>query len=166
MKRVLSSPEFCWHWPFVPSAAPASSTSFCAFHIGGWVGYARLVREQVLAARERDFVKPPAPSAPRLRIIVRHIFAQHHSASNRSACDRHGWSHPRRATMSFLRSPACRHRRQVGAPCSTTAAPPVRRSHPRALSRARGDAGVLSFNFIGTPCAIISTHARGIEAGL
>ena len=45
-----------------------------ALSLGGWVGYARLVRGQVLAAREREFVEAArALGASDLRIIVRHI---------------------------------------------------------------------------------------------
>jgi len=47
--------------------------AFVAFR-GGWVGYARLVRAQVLAAREREFVEAArALGASDLRVIVRHI---------------------------------------------------------------------------------------------
>ena len=45
-----------------------------ALSIGGWVGYARLVRAQVLAVRERGFVEAAhALGATDLRIITRHI---------------------------------------------------------------------------------------------
>jgi peptide/nickel transport system permease protein len=49
-------------------------TLVLALSIGGWVGYARLVRGQVLAAREREFVEAVrALGASDLRIVVRHI---------------------------------------------------------------------------------------------
>jgi peptide/nickel transport system permease protein len=45
-----------------------------ALSIGGWVGYARLVRAQVLSVREREFVEAArALGAKDLRIFVRHI---------------------------------------------------------------------------------------------
>jgi peptide/nickel transport system permease protein len=45
-----------------------------ALSIGGWVGYARLVRAQVLAVREREFVEAArAVGASDFRIFVRHI---------------------------------------------------------------------------------------------
>ena len=45
-----------------------------ALSIGGWVGYARLVRAQVLAAREREYVEAArALGASDLRILGRHI---------------------------------------------------------------------------------------------
>lgn len=46
-----------------------------ALSITGWVGYARLVRAQVLAVREREFVEAAqAIGASDLRIMLRHIF--------------------------------------------------------------------------------------------
>ena len=45
-----------------------------ALSLGGWIGYARLVRGQVLAARELEFVQAArALGASDLRVIVRHI---------------------------------------------------------------------------------------------
>src|SRR5439155_22918999 len=44
--------------------------------LGGWVGFARLVRAQVLAAREREYVEASrALGATDFRVIVRHILA-------------------------------------------------------------------------------------------
>ncbi len=45
-----------------------------ALSLGGWIGYARLVRGQVLQAREVEFVQAArALGAPDLRILTRHI---------------------------------------------------------------------------------------------
>ena len=45
-----------------------------ALSLGAWIGYARLVRGQVMAAKERDFVQAArALGAGDARIIVRHI---------------------------------------------------------------------------------------------
>jgi peptide/nickel transport system permease protein len=45
-----------------------------ALSISGWVGYARLVRAQVMAVKEREFVEAArALGAPDLRIVLRHI---------------------------------------------------------------------------------------------
>jgi peptide/nickel transport system permease protein len=45
-----------------------------ALSISGWVGYARLVRAQVLAVREREFVESArALGAGDVRIFIRHI---------------------------------------------------------------------------------------------
>jgi peptide/nickel transport system permease protein len=46
-----------------------------ALSLGGWVGYARLVRAQVLATREREFVEAArALGASDVRVIVLHIW--------------------------------------------------------------------------------------------
>ena len=46
-----------------------------ALSIGGWVGYARLVRAQVLSVREREFVEAAAVAGRQrfVRIFTRHI---------------------------------------------------------------------------------------------
>ena len=59
---------------FVAFRGPGIFNLVLALSLGGWVGYARLVRGQVLAAREREFVEAArALGASDLRIIVRHI---------------------------------------------------------------------------------------------
>jgi peptide/nickel transport system permease protein len=59
---------------FVAFLGPGLLNLIFALAIGGWVGYARLVRAQVLAAREREFVEAAkALGASDLRIFVRHI---------------------------------------------------------------------------------------------
>jgi peptide/nickel transport system permease protein len=45
-----------------------------ALSLGGWIGYARLVRGQVMSVKERDFVQAArALGARDVRVIVRHI---------------------------------------------------------------------------------------------
>ncbi len=45
-----------------------------ALSISGWVGYARLVRAQVMAVKEREYVEAArALGASDLRVLVRHI---------------------------------------------------------------------------------------------
>jgi len=59
---------------FVAFRGPGIFNLVLALSIGGWVGYARLVRAQVLATREREFVEAArALGASDWRIIVRHI---------------------------------------------------------------------------------------------
>jgi peptide/nickel transport system permease protein len=53
---------------------PALSHLILALCAIGWVGYARLVRAQVLALAERDFVTAArAAGVPRMRVLVRHL---------------------------------------------------------------------------------------------
>ena len=59
---------------FVAFLGPGLLNLVFALAIGGWVGYARLVRAQVLAVKEREFVEAArALGASDLRIFTRHI---------------------------------------------------------------------------------------------
>jgi peptide/nickel transport system permease protein len=59
---------------FVAFLGPGLFNLILALSISGWVGYARLVRAQVLAVREREFVEAArALGASDLRLLMRHI---------------------------------------------------------------------------------------------
>ena len=74
MNAFLSFPGILLAIAFVAFRGPGIFNLVLALSLGGWVGYARLVRGQVLAAREREFVEAArASGASDLRIIVRHI---------------------------------------------------------------------------------------------
>jgi peptide/nickel transport system permease protein len=74
MNAFLSFPGILLAIAFVAFRGPGILNLVVALSLGGWVGYARLVRGQVLAAREREFVEAArALGANDLRIIVRHI---------------------------------------------------------------------------------------------
>ena len=74
MNAFLSFPGILLAIAFVAFRGPGIFNLVLALSLGGWVGYARLVRGQVLAAREREFVEAArAFGASDLRIIVRHI---------------------------------------------------------------------------------------------
>jgi peptide/nickel transport system permease protein len=74
MNAFLSFPGILIAIAFVAFRGPGIFNLVVALALGGWVGYARLVRGQVLAAREREFVEAArALGASDLRIIVRHI---------------------------------------------------------------------------------------------
>lgn len=74
MNAFLSFPGILLAIAFVAFLGPGLFNLILALIIGGWVGYARLVRAQVLAAREREFVEAArALGASDLRVIVRHI---------------------------------------------------------------------------------------------
>src|ERR1700729_364072 len=74
MNAFLSFPGILIAIAFVAFRGPGIFNLVLALSLGGWVGYARLVRGQVLAAREREFVEAArALGASDLRIIVRHI---------------------------------------------------------------------------------------------
>jgi len=74
MNAFLSFPGILLAIAFVAFLGPGLSNLILALVIGGWVGYARLVRAQVLAAREREYVEAArALGASDWRILVRHI---------------------------------------------------------------------------------------------
>jgi peptide/nickel transport system permease protein len=74
MNAFLSFPGILLAIAFVAFRGPGIFNLVLALSLGGWVGYARLVRGQVLAAREREYVEAArALGASDLRIIVRHI---------------------------------------------------------------------------------------------
>jgi peptide/nickel transport system permease protein len=74
MNAFLCFPGILLAIAFVAFRGPGIFNLVLALSLGGWVGYARLVRGQVLAAREREFVEAArALGASDLRIVVRHI---------------------------------------------------------------------------------------------
>ncbi len=74
INAFLSFPGILLAIAFVAFRGPGIFNLVLALSLGGWVGYARLVRGQVLAAREREFVEAArALGAGDLRIIARHI---------------------------------------------------------------------------------------------
>jgi peptide/nickel transport system permease protein len=74
MNAFLSFPGILIAIAFVAFRGPGVFNLIFALSLGGWVGYARLVRAQVLAAREKEYVEAArALGANDLRILARHI---------------------------------------------------------------------------------------------
>src|SRR3989475_4361200 len=74
MNPFLSFPGILLAIAFVAFRGPGIFNLVLALSLRCWVGYARLVRAQVLSAREREFVEAArALGASDLRVIVRHI---------------------------------------------------------------------------------------------
>ena len=74
MNAFLSFPGILLAIAFVAFRGPGIFNLVLALSLGGWVGYARLVRAQVLATREREFVEASrALGASDWRVIVHHI---------------------------------------------------------------------------------------------
>jgi peptide/nickel transport system permease protein len=74
MNAFMSFPGILLAIAFVAFLGPGIFNLIFALSLGGWVGYARLVRGQVLVVREREFVEAArALGASDARIIVRHI---------------------------------------------------------------------------------------------
>jgi len=74
MNAFLSFPGILLAIAFVAFRGPGIFNLVLALSLGGWVGYARLVRAQVLSAREREFVEAArALGASDLRHILPNI---------------------------------------------------------------------------------------------
>jgi peptide/nickel transport system permease protein len=74
MNAFLSFPGILLAIAFVAFLGPGIFNLILALCIGGWVGYARLVRAQVLSAKEKEFVEAArALGASDWRIVTRHI---------------------------------------------------------------------------------------------
>jgi peptide/nickel transport system permease protein len=74
MNAFLALPGILLAIAFVAFLGPGLLNLILALSISGWVGYARLVRAQVLAVREREFVESArAVGAGDLRIFTRHV---------------------------------------------------------------------------------------------
>jgi len=74
MNAFMSFPGILIAIAFVAFRGPGIFNLVFALSLGGWVGYARLDRAQVLAAHEKEYVEAArAVGASDSRILVRHI---------------------------------------------------------------------------------------------
>ncbi len=74
MNVFLALPGILLAIAFAAFLGPGFQNLVLALAIGGWAGYARLVRAQVMAVKEREFVDAArALGASHLRIFFRHI---------------------------------------------------------------------------------------------
>jgi peptide/nickel transport system permease protein len=74
MNAFLSFPGILLAIAFVAFLGPGIFNLILALCLGGWVGYARLVRAQVLAVREKEYVEAArALGASDWRVVTRHI---------------------------------------------------------------------------------------------
>jgi peptide/nickel transport system permease protein len=74
MDVLLAFPGMLLAIALVAMLGPSLTHVVLALTLIGWVSYARLVRGQVLAARELDYVQAArAAGAPPLRIMLRHL---------------------------------------------------------------------------------------------
>lgn len=167
MNAFLSFPGILIAIAFVAFRGPGIFNLVMALSIGGWVGYARLVRAQVLAAREKEYVEAArALGANDLRILVRHILPNIMQPVIVQAAIGMAGAILAEATMSFL----------------GLGVPPPTASWGTMLNDGRGhlfDAphlvifpalavmlAVLSFNFIGDALRDFLDPRSRIEAGL
>ncbi len=74
INAVMALPGILLAIAFVAFVGPGLTNLILALALSGWVGYARLVRAQVIAVKEREFVEAArALGASDLRLITRHI---------------------------------------------------------------------------------------------
>jgi peptide/nickel transport system permease protein len=74
MNAFLALPGILLAIAFVAFLGPGLFNLILALSISGWVGYARLVRAQVMAVKEREFVEAAqALGASDIRVLCRHI---------------------------------------------------------------------------------------------
>ena len=167
MNAFLSLPGILIAIAFVAFRGPGIFNLVFALSITGWVGYARLVRAQVLAAREKEYVEAArALGATDARILVGHILPNIIQPVIVQAAIGMAGAILAEATMSFL----------------GLGVPPPTASWGTMLNDGRGhlfDAphlvifpavavmlAVLSFNFIGDALRDLLDPRSRIEAGL
>jgi peptide/nickel transport system permease protein len=74
MNAFMAMPGILLAIAFVAFLGPGLRNVILALTLSGWVNYARLVRAQVMSAREREYVEAArALGAGDLRILLRHI---------------------------------------------------------------------------------------------
>lgn len=167
MNAFLSLPGILIAIAFVAFRGPGIFNLVFALSLTGWVGYARLARAQVLAAREKEYVEAArALGATDARILIRHILPNIIQPVIVQAAIGMASAILAEATMSFL----------------GLGVPPPTASWGAMLNDGRGhlfDAphlvlfpaiavmlSVLSFNFIGDALRDLLDPRSRIEAGL
>ena len=167
MNAFLSFPGILLAIAFVAFRGPGIFNLVVALSLGGWVGYARLVRGQVLAAREREFVEAArALGASDLRIIVRHILPNIIQPVIVQAAIGMAGAILAEATMSFLGLGVHPPTASWGAMLNDGRAHLFDAPHLVLFPALAVMLAVLSFNFIGDALRDYLDPRSRIEAGL
>jgi peptide/nickel transport system permease protein len=167
MNAFLSFPGILLAIAFVAFRGPGIFNLVLALSLGGWVGYARLVRGQVLAAREREFVEAArALGASDLRIIVRHILPNIIQPVIVQAAIGMAGAILAEATMSFLGLGVPPPTASWGSMLNDSRAHLFDTPHLVLFPAAAVMLAVLSFNFIGDALRDFLDPRSRIEAGL
>jgi peptide/nickel transport system permease protein len=167
MNAFLSFPGILLAIAFVAFRGPGIFNLVVALSLGGWVGYARLVRGQVLAAREREFVEAArALGASDLRIIVRHILPNIIQPVIVQAAIGMAGAVLAEATMSFLGLGVPPPTASWGAMLNDGRAHLFDAPHLVLFPALAVMLAVLSFNFIGDALRDYLDPRSRIEAGL
>jgi peptide/nickel transport system permease protein len=167
MNAFMSFPGILLAIAFVAFRGPGIFNLVLALSLGGWVGYARLVRGQVLSAREREFVEAAkALGAGDLRIIVRHILPNIIQPIIVQAAIGMAGAILAEATMSFLGLGVPPPTASWGAMLNDGRAHLFDAPHLVIFPALAVMLAVLSFNFIGDALRDFLDPRSRIEAGL
>jgi peptide/nickel transport system permease protein len=167
MNAFLSFPGILIAIAFVAFRGPGIFNLVLALSLGGWVGYARLVRAQVLAAREREFVEAArALGASDLRVIARHILPNIIQPVVVQAAIGMAGAILAEATMSFLGLGVPPPTASWGAMLNDGRAHLFDAPHLVIFPALAVMLAVLSFNFIGDAMRDYLDPRARIEAGL
>jgi len=167
MNAFLSFPGILLAIAFVAFRGPGIFNLVLALSLGGWVGYARLVRGQVLAAREREFVEAArALGASDVRIVVRHILPNIIQPVIVQAAIGMAGAILAEATMSFLGLGVPPPTASWGAMLNDGRAHLFDAPHLVLFPALAVMLAVLSFNFIGDALRDYLDPRSRIEAGL
>ena len=167
MNAFLSFPGILLAIAFVAFRGPGIFNLVLALSLGGWVGYARLVRAQVLATREKEFVEAArALGANDLRVIVRHILPNIIQPVIVQAAIGMAGAILAEATMSFLGLGVPPPIASWGSMLNDARAHLFDSPHLVLFPAATVMLAVLSFNFIGDALRDLLDPRSRIEAGL
>jgi peptide/nickel transport system permease protein len=167
MNAFLSFPGILIAIAFVAFRGPGILNLVLALSIGGWVGYARLVRAQVLAVREKEFVEAArALGAGDLRIILRHILPNVIQPVIVQAAIGMAGAILAEATMSFLGLGVPPPTASWGSMLNDARSHLFDTPHLVLLPAVTVMLAVLAFNFIGDALRDVLDPRSRIEAGL
>ena len=166
MNAFLSFPGILLAIAFVAFRGPGIFNLVLALSLGGWVGYARLVRAQVMAAREREYVEAArALGATDLRVITRHILPNIIQPIVVQAAIGMAGAILAEATMSFLGLGVPPPTASWGAMLNDGRAHLFDSPHLVLFPALAVMLAVLSFNFIGDALRDVLDPRSRIEAG-
>jgi len=167
MNAFLSFPGILLAIAFVAFRGPGIFNLVLALSLGGWVGYARLVRAQVLSAREREYVEAArALGASDLRILARHILPNIIQPVIVQAAIGMAGAILAEATMSFLGLGVPPPTASWGTMLNDARAHLFDAPHLVLFPAATVMLAVLSFNFIGDGLRDYLDPRSRMEAGL
>jgi peptide/nickel transport system permease protein len=167
MNAFLSFPGFLLAIAFVAFLGPGLVNLILALILGGWVGYARLVRAQVLATKEREYVEAArAIGAGDFWIITRHILPNMIQPVIVQAAIGMAGAILAEATMSFLGLGVAPPTASWGAMLNDGRSHLFDAPHLVVFPAMTVMLAVLSFNFIGDALRDYLDPRSRIEAGL